>query len=287
MKEQLFTTHANRFSSKRKRAFRSSIIKELEGYGYTPIVSRSIWGNNIYFGNIDSKYILTAHYDTATNMAILTPFINNFGFLYGQLIFTIPIILIVILPFFITINFFLFMIPIVAALIIMIGLCIPNRYNYNDNTSGVYTVLEHARLNKDNENFFYALTDNEEKGLLGAYALKKYLKKQNKFKNKFNINIDCVAIGDTFALISKENNQFLKEAHNQLEDQNVLKLTSSFLASDHILFNRRGIMITKLNKARFTNDYYIPNLHTNKDREFDENNIHTVLDYIDKITAIK
>ncbi|WOO86954.1 M28 family peptidase [Mollicutes bacterium LVI A0039] len=286
MKEKIFTEHANRFSSKRKQNFRTALISELEAHGYEVTIHKSIRGNNIYFGNIDSKYILTAHYDTATNMTVVYPFIKYFGNRIGQVV--LLLVLLGILPIFTNLldPWLASMIFLVAALTLLIGLLIPNKYNYNDNTSGVLTLLEHAIRHKDNPNFFYALTDNEEKGLFGAYALKSYLNKRGKFQGKYNINVDCVGIGDTFALCCGKKSKYLNRSVTKCNEHTpVLSFATSLFTSDHVVFGEKGIMISKLNRAKFAKDYYIPNLHTNKDKEFDWNNIDQALKIIDKITT--
>ncbi len=281
MEQLLFTKYANRFSPLKKKKFRAAMIKELETIGYKPIVHKSLLGNNIYFGNIDSKYVFTAHYDTATNMRILYPFMHLFGARYGQLLLLVPIIIIMLF-------FPKFYIPLVGSfgLLLFIGLLIPNKYNYNDNTSGVYTILKHAKENKDNDNFFYALTDNEEKGLFGGKMLHSYLKKNKRLKHMFNINIDCVGTGDRFLLASLNQNNYLSQAVESASEITAVDwISSKLLASDHILFGNKGIMITKVNKAKFGSDVYIPNLHTNLDRIFVEDNINTTIEIIKKITG--
>lgn len=281
MKKLLFTKYANRFSPIRKKKFRKAMIDHLQSLGYEPIVDKSILGNNIYFGNIDSDFVFTAHYDTATNMRILYPFMRLFGARYGQLLLLVPIIIIMLF-------FPRLYIPLVGSfgIILFAGLLIANKYNYNDNTSGVYTLLEHATLNQGNNNFFYALTDNEEKGLFGAKMLRNYLKKHKRLQSMYNINVDCVGVGDKFLIASLNDNEYLQQSVKQANE--VIKtqtISSKLLASDHILFGSKGIMITKVNNAKFGNDLYIPNLHSNLDCEFDKSNIDITLEIIKKITG--
>lgn len=280
MEKLLFKTHSNRFSPKRKKRFREDLKLELEKLGYHVVIDKRLFSSNIYFGNPKAKYALTAHYDTATNMAVVYPFMKYFGARYGQLLILVPALL--------TIVFFPeYYLPIFGlfALVLFIGLLIPNKYNYNDNSSGVYTVLKHAKNNQGNKDFFYALTDNEEKGLFGAKALRSYLKEVKRLNKIRIINIDCVGTGDIFAITSSSNNNFLNSAHNKCSTyRDLLKIGSKLLSSDHLLFGKRGIMITKVNKSKFLGDVYIPNLHTNKDNVIDYRNIDETLLYIKKIT---
>ncbi len=280
MEKLLFKTHSNRFSPVRKKRFREDIKIELEKLGYHVVIDKRLFSSNIYFGNPKAKYALTAHYDTATNMAVIYPFMKYFGARYGQLLILIPVV--------ITLIFFpnLYL-PVFGlfAIILLIGLLIPNKYNYNDNSSGVYTVLKHAKLNQGSSDFFYVLTDNEEKGLFGAKALHSYLKQIKRLNKIRVINIDCVGVGDLFAITSSSNNNFLNSAHKKCSlYRDLLKIDSKLLSSDHLLFGKRGIMITKVNKSKFLGDVYIPNLHTNKDRDIDYRNIDETLLYVKMIT---
>lgn len=281
MKKKILSTYANRFSSKNKRKFREAIVLELEEMGYQVTIDKKFFATNIYFGNIDSEYILTAHYDTATNMAVIYPFLKYFGIRLANLV--LPIFLILLMTAFGIIGN---LIMLIFGLTLFIALLIPNRYNFNDNTSGVITLLEHAERNKGSNNFYYALLDNEEKGLFGAKSLQKYLKKQGNFSNKCNINVDCVGVGDKFAICSAKESAYLERCFQQSQTvTDSLRLKSLLFASDHLVFGERGIMITKLNKAKLTNDYYIDNIHTNNDRYIINDNIDTTIKIIDSITS--
>lgn len=281
MNQLIFTKYANRFSSKRKQQFRTAAIQEIRSYGHEVTIDKSLFATNIYFGDIEARYMLTAHYDTATNMALVYPFIKYFGARVGQFAILLPILIYANLfpeSYFLLLPFLL--------LVLGIPLLIPNKYNYNDNTSGVLTILEHAKQNQDNPHFFYALTDNEEKGLFGAKALRKFLKKNQRIGKILNINVDCVGCGDYFAITSSMNSKYFDYAHNRcLEYRDIKKIKSKLLSSDHILFGNKGIMLTKVNDAKLTPDVYIPNLHTNRDQDFNHANIAETLNFINKITG--
>lgn len=281
MKDLLFTKYTNRFSPWRKQKFRNAIKAELEFHGYDVIVEKKLFSTNLYFGNINSQYVLTAHYDTATNMAIFYPFMKLFGARVGQFIAILPIVLVVL---FAPAYYLQFVTCVV--LLIFIGLLIPNRYNYNDNSSGVLTILEHAIANKDSKDYYYALTDNEEKGLFGAKALHNFLKKNNRLGYIKNINIDCVGTGNDFLLATTGPSVFFNQAYASCSEYlDIRKVQSKLLASDHFVFGKQGIMITKVNQAKYTNDIYIPHLHTNRDKVIDYANIDICLELINKITG--
>lgn len=276
MQKKIFNEHANRFSPKRKRMFRADLITYLEQLGYTVVVDKKWLGTNIYFGNFNAEYGLTAHYDTATNMRVLYPAMRLFGARYGQFVILLPFFVLMKfpIPFLIVSSIFL--------IVVFIGLLIPNKYNYNDNSSGVLTILEHAKANAGQDNVFYALTDNEEKGLFGAKMLRTYLKK-NSYTKKI-INIDCVGIGDYFLLCSVKDSSYFQSTYQQLQTSFEIKpMVSKLLASDHVLFGKDGVMITAVCDSKYLNDVYIKNLHSNLDRELDQLNIKTTLQMIDTI----
>lgn len=88
-------------------------------------------------------------------------------------------------------------------------------------------------------------------------------------------------------LFTKHANRFypLQKRFREAIICNILKCSSKMMSSDHLLFGTSGIMITKLNRSKYLNDYYIPNIPTNMDKQFDNVNIEIVLELIEKITG--
>lgn len=282
MKNKLFNEYAMRFSNKQKKKFRKAAKEYIEELGYDVIEHKTIYGTNLYFGNDKSNYTVTAHYDTATNMAMFYPFMKFAGVRYGQFL--------VLLPFFIILkisNIAFLLVATVFLVIVLICLLIPNKYNYNDNSSGVLSILIHAEQNKNDPKFFYALTDNEEKGLFGAKALKNYLKAR-KLKSNRIINLDCVGIGDRLLLVHPTDSNHSKMIYEKLaENMQIDKMKSKLLASDHLLFGEHGLMLTRVNNPKLGNkDVYIPNLHTNKDREIDMKHVFEVVEALKYIEEL-
>lgn len=111
--------------------------------------------------------MLTAHYDTATNMASVYPLMKLFGARVGQFCLLLPIFLVFSLA-----PQYYFQLMSFILVILGVSLLFANRYNYNDNSSGLLTISEHVKANRESDKLFYALTDNEEKGLFGAKALR-------------------------------------------------------------------------------------------------------------------
>ncbi len=274
MEQLLFTKYANRFSIFRKKQFRNAIILHLQANNINVQIDKGIYGKNIMFGNLDSEYVFTAHYDTATNMRSISWLLPLFGNKYGQVIAVVLLLLTTL------ISFKLYML---IAFIFFVLLLIPNKYNFNDNSSGILTLLRHAKQGDNHLKYMYVLTDNEEKGLFGGRLLKKYMNKNIIHPYKV-INVDCVGFGDEFIISCVTASNFLNDAvtcANLVTP--VTKVHSKILSSDHLHFGQNGIMISRVNKAKFVNDYYIPNIHTNDDREINPEHIDTTLLMIDKI----
>ncbi len=261
MEKLLLEKHRKRFFAYQKKKFRNDLKRELEVQGLEVEFDSGFLATNILIGNKKANNVLIAHYDTATNMAILYPFIKLFGLFYANIIISLFLLLLLFTGHYNLIMLF--------SLFLFLGLLIPNRYNFNDNSSGVISVLEFAIANKDNDDFLYVLTDNEEKGLIGALRLRKYLTKNNLLGGKKFLNIDCVATGEQIIVAAGSKNSYADEVYAKMTNNAKLKLkVSKSISSDHLVFKNQGAMLTRVDKALLTNDIYIKHIHTNKDREY-------------------
>jgi hypothetical protein len=80
----------------------------------------------------------------------------------------------------------------------------PNKKNFNDNTSGVVSLLLLAKKLKEKgiNNVKFAFMDNEEEGLFGSYEYKQYLEKNQLIPSHCKIiSIDCVGGVEEIPLI--------------------------------------------------------------------------------------
>jgi Zn-dependent M28 family amino/carboxypeptidase len=146
-----------------------------------------------------------------------------------------------------------------------------NKNNYNDNTSGVATILSIIdELSKDALNeVAFILFDNEEKGKKGSAVYFKDHK--DEMKERFLINFDCVGNGENIIFIAQEgaiNSQEFKQLKGTFENSD--EFTLDFCThkeaqsnSDHKNFPC-GVACIACKKSK-NGILYTPNIHTNKD----------------------
>ncbi|KGO13331.1 M28 family peptidase [Clostridium botulinum] len=274
-----------------KTNFLEFIDKELKFLGYeTEIVQ----GKNVkqcrnlctVEGNAD--IIFTAHYDTPGTMPKFLGFIFKlFGHarqIIGSIIY---IVIILLLIRFIKNALNISISYMVVFILIIFPMLIKNKKNYNDNSSGVITLLNIAYELKNNENLKgkadkikIVFLDNEESGLLGSNLLSKYWQEKDEyFKEKKIINFDCVGVGDIPIVY------YSKELDYELADflQNILscckKDSKKFmcryypLSDDYSFKKNPAISIIFSNKSIIPGGYYIPNVHCSKDNVLKLENI--------------
>lgn len=275
-----------------KTNFRRYLIEELTKRGYTAKLDRSndiFKSTNVVVGNPKTaKIVISAHYDTPASMWLIPNLVmpkNKALYIIYQTIISFVIIAIALLfayilkaifSFNIIQMLFIFMASLIALLYLLL-FGFDNPKTYNDNTSGVITLVETLlKLDDIKKNEICAVFfDNEEIGLLGSrYFLKKY---KTVMEDKILLNFDCVSDGDNFLFVYNEKG-------NTLE---IDKLVSSFVVSepkslesisrklalypsDHKGF-KNGIGVCSLKK--FKHLYYIDRIHTIKDTVFDPVNI--------------
>lgn len=300
--KQILSNHIVRKSVRQKTNFINFIKDELKDANLEFNVEKYDYKNknrNIIIGDYkNAKYIFTAHYDTCATLGFLPNFIcpkNTFLFLLiqtliGVILVAPAIIASLIIQYFLKhygemIAFFGYEICLFSMLFFIIYLMFngfPNKNNYNDNTSGVITLIEMIKkvpfhLKKD---FCFIFFDNEEKGLLGSKAFyKKHL--LDKIENKTFINFDCVSEGNHLLFIHKNiNNNLLNYLQNYQTNTNKFTYTypskKAIFPSDHRKFPS-NIGVGAFNKKKFIG-FYLGRIHTYRDVCFDEDNIFTLVD---------
>jgi hypothetical protein len=154
-----------------------------------------------------------------------------------------------------------------------------NKYNYNDNTSGVATVLSiiDKMPSERLSDFAFILFDNEEKGKKGSAAYFKDHK--DEMKERFLINFDCVGNGKNIIFIAQEgaiNSQEFKQLKGTFE--NTDEFTLDFCThkeaqsnSDHKNFPY-ALGISAYHKGK--SGHYIDRIHTPRDTNLDITNIN-------------
>jgi Zn-dependent M28 family amino/carboxypeptidase len=154
-----------------------------------------------------------------------------------------------------------------------------NPCNYNDNTSGVATVLEIIDSLSDDElkNVAFILFDNEEKGKKGSSA---YFKDHKDYMaDKFVVNFDCVANGDNLIFIAQkdavDSGEF-KNLESSFEKSDEFSLDfctykEANSNSDHKNFPKGvGVVACKRSKNGLL---YTPYIHTSRDVVASDENI--------------
>jgi hypothetical protein len=246
------------------------------GFQITP---KSIFSKNVVIGNLETaEYILGAHYDTPPRMP---SFLMKSVLAYNIIVtfFIVAIFAIGIL-----LELPVFVPSIIAALFMGYNwgfLAISNKYNFNDNTSGVLTLLYlMAKLN--NPKVAYVFFDNEEKGLFGSLGLAKYLHKNKlDFRRRKHIIFDCVGVGNVFSLDHFKNPLLANELKATFDKLNIpdyeceVRKGTPLELSDHVSF-ARNTHVGIFAMTREKNKLVLKNIHSHKDREINLNNIIVV-----------
>lgn len=281
-----------RKTNEEKQNFRDYVKESLNKKGIDANIELTKDGknNNIVVGDpTTAKAVFTAHYDTPARSIfpnIMIPKNRLIFYLYQF----VPIIFLLVISFtfaylvgnLIFNDMRVYALSFLAAyygLFFGIMRAFKNKHNYNDNTSGVATLMRIIdNLTKEElENTAFIFFDNEEKGKKGSKA---YFKDHKEvLSDKFLINFDCVGNGDNVIFIAQngaiESNQY-KILENTF-DKNV-KFKLEFLTqneaqsnSDHKNFPK-GVACVVCKKSK-KGILYTPYIHTDKDVVAENSNI--------------
>ena len=286
-----------------KENFRSHLINELSKKRITAREEKAEKGNstNLIIGSPETaKLVFTAHYDTparsvVSNLMMPRNPILLYLFHFLPIIFIlalslVPALLISEITGIAELYAGVFLV-IYFGLFYLLYFAITNKNNFNDNTSGVATVLQLIeKLPEEKlEDFAFILFDNEEKGKLGSKA---YFKMHKDFmREKTVINFDCVGNGNNILFIA------MKEAENSKEYtflKESVKTTDAYTVayypartsqgnSDHKSFPR-GICCMACSKSKRGGILYTARIHTNKDTKVNTKNIDFITENILKLT---
>lgn len=285
-----------RRSAEEKKEFRSYILSEAEKMGLHSSVETTLDGknDNVIIGDPKSaKVVLTAHYDTpATSLFpnIMIPRNIPLFFAYQML----PVI--VLLAIALSVSYLVgivwlgderaYMLTFLAlyyGLFILMFRGFSNPKNYNDNTSGVATLMELMQSTKG-EDVAFIFFDNEEKGKKGSKAY--FNDHKADMEKKLLINFDCVGNGETVVFIAKEEAEKTDEykalmnsfAQNGEYTTEFYPMRGSESNSDYKNFPMGiGCMACKKTKGGML---YTPTIHTPKDTTVKNENIEYITDGI-------
>ena len=289
LSEHIKEKYIIRHTKQQKADFREFMLNELSSQGHKVSIQSGknsfIPVHNIIIGDIDNaKYLVTAHYDTPnTSLFPVVMFADSFWLsVFATFLSCMPIILIGYISGNLSAKYnfnpILSILPIYAALILGM-FTFTNKNNYNDNTSGVISVLEifYSLPEEVRNKGAFILFDNEEKGLIGSGFLK--LKLKNKKIPVYNL--DCVGDGDEIRLFAKKNILFHAQEIASLAETNSQKsvkvtqraLKNMLYMSDDYTFDN-AICFAAFRSSPFGK--YVGRIHTNRDKILDEENIAVI-----------
>lgn len=247
------TFYQKRLKPYEKRRFRDYVQKQALDLGLKISVypDRSVYKNLILGDLKTAKYVICAHYDTAPKLPMkiernyafchkaleISSLILAFGSLVG--FYFLNLLWVGIISFVVFLYSFLRITGILGS---------SRRFSYNNNTSGIITVLHLMSEYRDfNGDVAYVFLDNRNKGLAGSKALAKMMQEQRMIVEKEDkkfIFFDCVGIGTNFAISWYRETKFvdkLKDLFLSKEDEKftvTLKEDSKTDVNDYLSFKR-------------------------------------------------
>ncbi len=288
-----------RKTKEEKQRFRDYVIENLKEKGIEARVERTKDGknDNVIVGDpTTATAVFTAHYDTPARSLFPNIMIPKNKLLFYSYQF-VPIIFLLIISFTLahivgnvllndeSAYYFTFLISYYS---IFFGMMrgSKNKVNYNDNTSGVATVMSiiEGLSAEELTRTAFILFDNEEKGKKGSAAYFKDHK--DAIKDKFLINFDCVGNGNNVIFIAQKDAVGSEEFKTLAESFGANdKFTLDFCThkeaqsnSDHKNFPK-GVACVACKKTN-RGLLYTPYIHTPKDIVAENGNI----DYLSKNT---
>lgn len=324
--EVLVSEHGARMTRKHKSMFREFIAELSNSLGYQSKIEDCFLAKNVVVGNPkDAEIVLTAHYDTPPNMPydfILKQLIGvgtGSVVLSGAGMFFTDNMLKYASPenidLMMNVSMGFSLVPVVSMLaftgmgLYSFGLAGgENKRNYDDNTSGVLTLISLMNYYKnlppeEKKKIAFVFFDNEEKGLVGSlcyrarHAFDGAMGKRKRVKDQNFINFDCVGVGKRVNLYYTGNkikpivqsvaDSFESQAKDSGYSLNLKKSNLNSM-SDHISFmgTKGNVMIL----CDDENDKITNHIHSKKDTKLILDNIGMIsdisVDTINKVLGI-
>jgi hypothetical protein len=276
-----------RLTKKQKTGFLKAIGAELQTRNFeTEQTTIRLWGipNRLLTTKCENpSVIFLAHYDTPTIMPYGFSLIYKlFGHTRQGISAVITIILMIALFTFhswlaqVESGFWATVYLILVFILFVIPFFIPNPRNAEDNTSGVLGLLAIADWIKDKafkDDVQFVFLDNEEWGLIGSNALKRHWGKLGHLhSNTTIINLDCISRGGKPLIVHHKNDRIAQEVLPYLQKylpQTEIFDMKNFPLSDNYTFRNQGaIDISYADPSVTPGGYYIPGVHSPKDKDF-------------------
>lgn len=304
-KKEVCEVHNSRMSRKDKKNFREWAVLTAESMGYNARVENNIFANNIVVGNTEkAEIIYGAHYDTPPAMSpfIIKHQILTIGMAYpialiwsikGAMNFTAEILPTTIhepMVQFIGTGAQLVNFGVFGYMLGFMGNA--NTANYDDNSSGVISVLQlmdnYKNLpQEEKDKVAFVLFDNEEKMLWGSMSYATKHKKE--IKHQTVINMDCVGVANTMNLLyvgGKKQPQIVKDLQTEIQKTSLspkIKTTTPFSMSDHISFigAKEHVCLLAKDKSLYS---LVSHIHSKNDTEIKDQNIIDVVNSVKSFT---
>lgn len=300
----VLVTHGERMYRSSKKKFRTFLQSATAKLGFNAKIDKHTFAKNVIVGDpTTAKYIFMAHYDTPPRLPkfftkhMLAYSLVGLPLLACGISFGLPAL---ILHFFNTSWWTSFL---SVAQPILVGLCsaVPisymfgflggaNKTNYNDNSSGVLSLLNIMEKLKDapqnvKDQVCFVFTDNEEKGLLGSMGFVNRYGKS--LKDPLIINLDCVGRGkqiNAFYMGTPEGNKVLKEVESLAGNEYTVvpQKTTLSTMSDHISFGKKYNCATLLCVDKQDNKSIYGQIHSSNDHVIESENINYIADFCAK-----
>ena len=297
-KKEICDVYGERMHPKNKKRFRNYVCSVAKSLDYKCNIESGLLAKNIIIGNPEkAEFVVTAHYDTPPRLPKF--FVKHM--LFHSLI-SLPLLFLgfnflltqAFLFFNLSINFVNIVFPTINYLICggLVGYSLgflgnANKKNYNDNSSGILGILNLMEKYKSDEfksKICFVLTDNEEKGLLGALYYSRKHKKSLRCQTV--INLDCIGNGDQFNLYycGEKETEIIKSIKELKQEKYKFKsIKSSLLSmSDHIAF-RKSNHVCLLSVEQKNNKSLYNQIHSINDTIINENNIDFVVSTLNDV----
>ena len=281
-----------RRNAAQKAAFREAVGEYARNLGYTERVEENKKGCfNIVIGDAaNAKFLVTAHYDTPATSPMPNFYTPDNLFLYFcyQMLIVLAYVAVagvVCLPAWLLSRdssiTFLVWYAVYMALVFSARFGPANKNNWNDNTSGIVTVLETARSMPQNQRnkVAFILFDLEEKGLIGSKAYRNAHKEQT--GQQIIVNLDCVGDGDELRIFPTkkltQNEKTLAQfaricGRTGRKNIEIKEKGPAFYPSDQKNFPH-AVAIAAFQKKKWCGLYH-GRIHTNKDTVLDHTNVN-------------
>lgn len=298
IRDVLLRLYPVRKSAGQKAEFREWLLRELRRSGWRAAEERYGKTNgsvNVIAGDPDRAAVfLTAHYDTASRMAVpdfVSPTNVAAHMLYHALVALVLIAAALIASF--AVSFPLnqpgLMLPLFLILLVVLlffaAFGSANQSNANGNTSGVLALLAIAKVLDRDRRVCIVFFDNNARNLLGAGAFKRA--HPNAAQSCLFLNFDCVGDGEHLLLMPSRACRWdarllaaLEEGFRGAEGMRLCLLTKglNYYPSDHrkFKFHVAAAACHRLDGL----GYYIPHLRTKRDTVLQVENIDCIAEGI-------